>query len=413
MYLHIHTMTGKGRINTSTAQHVNLFKQYKNINHTTSPVKSLVCASMQLEPSSHNNLCLLHASGDQQPFFLGGKQEDDWDNDVIPNAINDAYANWEEGNFSNNDPATKEVKGTVQGKAPPHQDNEETGIIASNRASPGATPLAMNTVIARLHNILCHISLAGVTLQPNVGRDVCKIIHNLGQQRASIQLLSSRSAGSATILLLQSELASGMQLLTTSGQQVPTQSKTCSPFHTMVLFMDECRGHVTTWLDMQNCAPGQVGQYLQWGMVTLTLCGYNNSDNPEFVLNTSSISLKHHGRLGGKFFHINLMGTRKDQPKSEDPLFAIAALGILQLVWKFSESVSMARASSLAQAHLCSLPRRSLLTVLYSFTAGLAFVNRKETSFTTRTICNTLWTIQHGARTTRQCILRTSTERCK
>lgn len=82
--------------------------------------------------------------------------------------------------------------------------------------------------------------------------------------------------------------------------------------HTMVMFL--------TWLDNGKHRKGDPGQYLQWGMVTITF-------------NISSNSSKLLGCYGDLNFHVNTIATRKDQPVSQDVVFSVVALGISQQVF--------------------------------------------------------------------------------
>ncbi|SYW82415.1 uncharacterized protein UBRO2_04537 [Ustilago bromivora] len=101
----------------------------------------------------------------------------------------------------------------------------------------------------------------------------------------------------------------------------------------IIIFLSELGGRVTSWLDNPQRQAGEPGRYLRWGMVTIIFCGYLDAGDPEFMLNVSSNSSKHAGRFGDLNFHVNTIATRKDLPKSQDPVFSMVALGTAQKVF--------------------------------------------------------------------------------
>ncbi|KAJ1035275.1 hypothetical protein NDA13_000695 [Ustilago tritici] len=101
----------------------------------------------------------------------------------------------------------------------------------------------------------------------------------------------------------------------------------------IIIFLSELGGRVTFWLDNPQRQAGESGRYLGWGMVTIIFCGYSDAGDPEFMLNVSSNSSKHAGRFGDLNFHVNTIATRKDLPKSQDPVFSMVALGTAQKVF--------------------------------------------------------------------------------
>jgi len=98
----------------------------------------------------------------------------------------------------------------------------------------------------------------------------------------------------------------------------------------MIMLLDKSGGQVTSWVDTTAQKHGEMGHYLHWGIVEITFCDYSDTGSPEFLLITSSNLSKLAGRYGDQYFHANTMATRKDEPKSQDPVFPFVALAILQ-----------------------------------------------------------------------------------
>lgn len=69
-------------------------------------------------------------------------------------------------------------------------------------------------------------------------------------------------------------------------------------------------------------------------MVSVKLCSYTEASDPEFLINISSSSSKHAGKLGDLLFHTNTIATDQNRPKSNDMLFSLVALGISQGVFQ-------------------------------------------------------------------------------
>ncbi|ETS60645.1 hypothetical protein PaG_05281 [Moesziomyces aphidis] len=200
---------------------------------------------------------------------------------------------------------------------------------------PGATPLALGTIRSHLDHILRHFSILQVALRPDLRSDVLKIVKYLARQRGLYPTgqQKKRWIDDSTVAALEAAIWTVAAQLT--PRKGPRSVASLLSIQLIVMFLDEFGSRVSSWLDNIHRPKGQAGRYLRWGMVTITFCGYSASGNdPEFVLNVSNSSSKKAGRSGDLNFTVNTLATRRDRPKSQDPVFCLVALGIIQHVFR-------------------------------------------------------------------------------
>ncbi|SPC66637.1 uncharacterized protein UHOD_12366 [Ustilago sp. UG-2017b] len=258
-----------------------------------------------VEHADCNSLCSLSESGCLDPALAeedGGQQDDSNDQFVPQDVIENAEEYWQQGDDDDNESVFQAAEDANEDEDEDVLDPEEEQIINNTKpAPPGITPLALGTLRNKISNILRHLSIAKIFPRPGLRRDVLKLCR-----------YAARRMGLYPTGKLKKNLLS-LQLI--------------------IIFLSELGGRVTSWLDNPQCQAGEPGRYLRWSMVTIIFCDYLDAGDPEFMLNVSSNSSKHAGRFGDLNFHVNTIATRKDLPKSQDPVFSMVALGTAQKVF--------------------------------------------------------------------------------
>ncbi|KAF6767532.1 hypothetical protein PSEUBRA_005592 [Kalmanozyma brasiliensis GHG001] len=203
-------------------------------------------------------------------------------------------------------------------------------FVSSIERLPDATPLALDTIKQRLDNIIRHKKFPNVKLNEHVCRDVMRIIRDMARQLNMYPtgVLNKWSITEETVAALRA----GVWIVAAPDvHQFGARSiQSLLSLHTMIMFMHEFGGQVTSWLDRCDRSVGEVGRFLRCSMVAVEFCGNSNSGDPQFVINVNSNMSKKAGLFDDLSFHVNAMATRQDQPKSQDAIFSLLAFGLAQ-----------------------------------------------------------------------------------
>lgn len=195
LYLHVYAMTGLGRINVNTIEHINLQKQYpaddtssRGSNPGLAAQASTSAAAPSLPasppaafsdqtvapptakavPINDNGLDPVGSSGSQPPSSTKDDEQENSEDEYVPVV---------DGDDDDNANANKDEDGAWS------LDEEETRIVNAIKACPEANPLALGSLKARLANVLHHLSIANITLWPHLCKDVLKIMQHLARHK--------------------------------------------------------------------------------------------------------------------------------------------------------------------------------------------------------------------------------------
>ncbi|CDW97829.1 hypothetical protein [Sporisorium scitamineum] len=302
-YLHIYAMTGKGKINNDTIEHTNLRKHYAAVETSsresrsdrTAPATGTVAstAGSSAQPLAPAPALTLDPALPLDPAHVQPRLASGYDlrSSHISGSQRRSLAEEDFDQESNSEdefvPADKSLAQESDDADDVEEDEEASTLDAQELELP------------RVQDIFRQFSLFNIYFRPNLLKEVMKIMRYLARQKHMYPTSSQKK------LWISDDTVAAFRagVWNIAAHDVSPKGARSIPnllsVHTMVIFLDELGGRVTSWFDKADRQPGEEGRYLRWGMVAITFCGYADSGDPEFMLNISSNSSKAAGRYAG------------------------------------------------------------------------------------------------------------------